>query len=262
MTIVPQNRLKHLLNAGKSVTGTMLVEFRQPSVMQLLKTAGFDYACIDMEHGIFGYESVAELSRFARHIGITPIVRVPDPQYASIARALDVGAQGVMVPRLTSAEQVREVVRIMKYPPVGARGCSFGRGHTDFLGGSPALHMRELNEETLLIVQVETQSLVDDIEAVAAIDGLDVLLIGPTDLSIELGVAGSFDAPPLIEAIERTLAACQKHGVAPGIQILDLDWLEHWAERGMRVLSSYSEVALLVRGGKSVTDRLARFVSD
>ncbi|MCY3978133.1 MAG: aldolase/citrate lyase family protein [Chloroflexi bacterium] len=259
MTIIPPNRMKSLLRSGKSVAGTMLAEFQQPSVMQALKNAGYDFATIDMEHGVFDYESVADLSRFGRHIGITPLVRAPDKQYPYIARALDVGAQGIMVPRLRSAEDVREVVNVVKYPPFGERGCSFNRGHTDFHGGPLLENMRAANEETLLIVQVETRGALDAIEEIASITGVDVLLIGPTDLSIDLGVAGQLDAPPLIEAINLTLAVCEKHGVAPGIQITNLEWLIHWAERGMRVLSSFSEVALLQRGGISVTQKLARF---
>ena len=259
MTIIPSNRMKSLMRAGAAVAGTMLVEFRQPSVMQVLKSAGYDFATIDMEHGVFDYESVADLSRFGRHIGITPLVRVPDKQYPYIARALDVGAQGIMAPRLRSAAEVQDVVNIIKYPPLGARGCSFGRGHTDFHGGPLAENMRAANEETLLIVQVETRGAIDEIEEIAAIAGVDALLIGPTDLSIDLGVAGQLDAPPLIEAIDMTMAVCQKHGVAPGIQITNLEWLIHWAERGMTVLSSFSEVALLQRGGISVTRELARF---
>lgn len=256
MSIIPSNRMKARLRAGQIMAGTMLIEFRQPAVMQALKNAGYDFATIDMEHGVFGIESVADLSRFGRHIGITPLVRVPDKQYPYIARALDVGAQGVMVPRLRSAADVRDVVNTMKYPPMGGRGCSFSRGHTDFQGGSLPENMSAANDETLLIIQVETRDLIDDIETVATIPGVDVLLIGPTDLSIDLGLPGQLDSAPLLAAIDRTIEACQKHGVMPGIQMNDLDRLVHWAEKGMRVLSSFSEVALLQRGGMSVTQAL------
>jgi len=259
MSIIPSNRMMALLSAGKSVAGTMLIEFRQPAVMQALKNAGYDFATIDMEHGVFDYESVANLSRYGRHIGITPLVRVPDKHYPYIARALDVGAQGIMAPRLRSAADVREVVDIMKYPPLGRRGCSFGRGHTDFQAGPLTENMRAANEETLLIVQVETRGAIHEIDEIASLPGVDVLLIGPTDLSIELGVAGQLDSPQLIDAIEKTIVACQRHGVVPGIQITNLDWLVHWAEKGMRVLSSFSEIALLQRGGETVTKALARF---
>ena len=259
MSIIPLNRMKSLLRAGTAVAGTMLVEFRQPAVMQVLKNAGYDFATIDMEHGVFDYESVADLSRFGRHIGITPLVRVPDKQYPYISRALDVGAQGIMVPRLRSAEEVRDVVNIIKYPPMGGRGCSFGRGHTDFHGGPLTENMGAANEETLLIVQVETRGAIEEIGEIASIAGVDVLLIGPTDLSIDLGVAGQLDSPQLLDAIEKTMAACETHGVAAGIQITNLEWLMHWAEKGMRVLSSFSEVELLQRGGRAVTQDLDKF---
>ena len=257
MSIIPSNRMKALLHAGQAVAGTMLIEFRQPAVMQALKNAGYDFATIDMEHGVFDYESVADLSRFGRHIGITPLVRVPDKAYPYIARALDVGAQGLMVPRLRTADDVRDVVNMMKYPPMGGRGCSFARGHTDFQGGSLPENMNAANEETLLIVQVETRDLIEDIDMVASIEGVDVLLIGPTDLSIDLGVAGQLDSALMLSAIEKTIAACQRHGVAPGIQMNDLDRLSHWAGKGMRVLSAFSEVALLQRAGRSVMKALS-----
>ena len=202
---------------------------------------------------------LANLSRFGRHIGITPLVRVPDKHYPYIARALDVGAQGIMAPRLRSAADVHDVVNIIKYPPLGGRGCSFARGHTDFHGGPLAENMQAANDETLLIVQVETRGALDEIDAIAAIPGVDVLLIGPTDLSISLGVAGQLDSPLLIDAIELTIAACQKYGVVPGIQMNDLDRLTGWAEQGMRVLSSFSEVELMQRGGRAVNQALARF---
>jgi len=259
MSIIPSNRMKSLLRAGKVATGTMLVEFRQPSVMQALKNAGFDFATIDMEHGVFDYESVADLSRFGRHIGITSLVRVPDKGYPFIARALDLGAQGIMAPRLRSAKEVREVVDIIKYPPMGERGCSFGRGHTDFHAGPLAENMRAANDETLLIVQVETRGALEEVETIASIPGVDVLLIGPTDLSIDLGVPGQLDSPQLIDAIERTMEACESNGIVSGIQITNLEGLLRWAEKGMRVLSSFSEVALLQRGGLAVNRELERF---
>lgn len=119
--------------------------------------------------------------------------------------------------------------------------------------------MLAANEETLLIVQVETGGAIQEIDEIASLPGVDVLLIGPTDLSIELGAPGQLDSPQLIAAIETTIAACQSHGVVPGIQITNLEWLAHWADRGMRMLSSFSKLALLQRSGETVTRTLARF---
>ena len=113
-SIIPQNRLKRLLREGKSVIGTMLVEVRQTSVMQVFSNAGLDFVIIDNEHGAFNIETISNLSRAARQVGVTPVVRVPEWSYAHITQPLDSGAQGIMAPRITEAGQVREILQMMK----------------------------------------------------------------------------------------------------------------------------------------------------
>jgi 2-dehydro-3-deoxyglucarate aldolase/4-hydroxy-2-oxoheptanedioate aldolase len=234
----------------------MISEFRQPAVVQLLANAGFDFVIIDNEHGPFNIETIADLSRAARYVGLTPIVRVPDLAYPYLAQSLDAGAQGIMLPRVFRIEQVRQAAQIVRYPPAGMRGCAFNRGHTDFKAGPLAETMAKLNEETMLIIQVETREAVESIEEIVATPGVDVALIGPTDLSIALGVPGQMDAPQLHAAIEKMIAACQRHDVFPALHINDLTWAAHWAKRGMRLLSSGSEAGFLVRGGQAVTSAI------
>jgi 2-keto-3-deoxy-L-rhamnonate aldolase RhmA len=255
-SIIPPNRMKQALKAGQPVIGTMLVELRQPSVMQILKAAGFDFVIIDSEHGPFNDETIADLSRAARQLDLTPIVRVPDMQYPYIARALDGGAQGIMLPRVTDAVHVQEAVSYMKYPPMGRRGCAFARGSTDFRGGPLAESMRAANEETLFMVQIETVEALEDIDSILEVPGVDAALLGPTDLSIALGEPGQIDSPVMQDAIRKTIAACQRHDVAPAIQLLDLDAAAAWADSGMRVLSLFSEMTLLLRGGAAVASTL------
>jgi len=256
-SIISTNRMKHALGDGQSVVGTMVSEIRQPAVMQFLKNAGFDFAIIDNEHGPFNIETIADLTRAAKYMGLTPIVRVPDLFYPFIAQSLDAGAQGVMVPRILNADQVREAVQMMKYPPLGRRGCALARGHTDFKGGPPAETMANANDESLLIIQIETQEAVDNIEEIVAVPGVDVPLIGPTDLSIALGVPGQSDSPKLHAAIEKMIEACQGHdNVFPGLHINDLDWATHWVKKGIRVLSAFSEAGLMMRGGREVTSAI------
>ncbi len=253
MSIFPVNRTKQALNDGQPAVGTMLAEIRQPSVMQLLSNAGFDFVVIDNEHGPFTIERIAELSRTARNLGLTPIVRVPDLAYPYLAQPLDAGAQGLMLPRVTNADQVKEAVQIMKYPPFGSRGCAFGRGATDFRGAPLTETMATANDETMLIVQIETKEAVENIDEILAVPGVDVAFVGPTDLSISLGVPGQTDSPVLTAAIEQVIAVCQRNGVVPGIQMNDLDLAVEWAKKGMRLISSMSETALLVSAGSQVT---------
>jgi 2-keto-3-deoxy-L-rhamnonate aldolase RhmA len=213
--------------------------------MQILVNAGFDFTIIDNEHGAFGIESIADLSRMARILGLTPVVRVPDLAYPYVAQALDAGAQGIMLPRVTHPDQVRQVLEIMKYPPVGKRGTAMSRGQSDFRAGPLAENLAHANANTLLMVQVETAEALQHLDEIVAIDGVDVLFIGPTDLSIALGVAGQSEAPELVSAIERVIEHCKAHGVATAIQANDLAYAKRWVERGMEIISYSSEIGLL-----------------
>lgn len=250
---VPINRIKHALRDGKSVVGTMVIEFRQPAVMQLLANASFDFAIIDNEHGAFTIETIADLTRTGVLLGVTPIVRVPELTYAHIAQSLDAGAQGIMAPRVSSAAQVREIVQIMKYPPEGKRGNALIRGYTQFKGGQVTEFMAAVNEETLLIVQVEMREAVENIEEIVSIPGVDVALIGPNDLSIALGVPDQQNHPTVEAAIQKTIDACRRHGVVPGIHMNNLSLAVQWTKQGMRLVSSSSEVNFMVKAGLEVT---------
>jgi len=251
------NPLKRSLRAGKPAVGCMLVEMRQPSVMRLLANAGFDFVIIDNEHGPFTIETIADLSREAVLLGITPIVRVPDTSYASVTRPLDAGAQGVMIPRIKERAEVLEVVAAVKYPPAGRRGSVMARGHTNFLGGPVAPAMAAMNEETMIVIQIETREALEQLEGILSVPGVDVGFIGPNDLSIALGMPGEMENPAFVGALERIQAACRARGVAPAIQMNDLDRAAHWASHGMQMLSVSSEAGLLTQAGKDVCSRLA-----
>lgn len=255
-SIIATNQMKKTLREGKPVVGTMVCELRQPAVMQLLANAGFDFAIIDNEHGPFNIETIADLSRTAKLVGVTPIVRVPDLAYPYVAQSLDAGAQGVMIPRVTGVEQVQEAVQMMKYPPVGRRGLALSRGHTDFLSGGMPETMSQANEETLLIIQIETRQAIAAIEQIAAVPGVDVLLVGPSDLSISLGVPGQMEAAVMEQAISAMIAACQPHGVAPAIHMNNVELAVQWAQKGIQVLSSGSETGLLMSAGLALTSKL------
>jgi 2-keto-3-deoxy-L-rhamnonate aldolase RhmA len=226
----------------------MLVEVRQPSVMTLLAHAGLDFVIIDNEHGPFSVETIADLSRAARVVGLTPIVRPPEIGYAAITQPLDGGAQGVMLPRVTTPEQVIEAVSWVKYPPEGRRGAVLARGHTDFLGGPLSETLAAMNRETFVIVQVETRQALDRLDAIIGQPGVDAALVGPTDLSVALGVPGRMDDPLLTRAIEQTMAACARQGVTPAIHTNDVAMTAAWARKGMRIVSISSEVGHLMAG--------------
>jgi 2-keto-3-deoxy-L-rhamnonate aldolase RhmA len=150
-----------------------------------------------------------------------------------------------MLPRVSHPDQVRQVLQIMKYPPMGKRGTAMSRGQSDFRAGPLVENMAHANANSLLMIQIETAEALQHLDEIAAIEGVDCLFIGPTDLSISLGVAGQPEAPELIAAIERVLDRCKAHGVATAIQANDLAYARRWAERGMEIISYSSEIGLL-----------------
>jgi 2-dehydro-3-deoxyglucarate aldolase/4-hydroxy-2-oxoheptanedioate aldolase len=257
-SIITPNRMKLTLREGKSVIGTMVTEIRQPAIMQLLANAGFDFVIIDNEHGAFNIETIADLSRTAVYLGLTPIVRIPDLTYPYVAQTLDAGAQGIMVPRISNVQQVKDIVQMMKYPPVGIRGSALIRGYTRFLSGSVAEVMATCNEETMLIVQIETLGALEAMEEIVATPGVDATFIGPNDLSIALGVPGQMDHPDLNAAIEAMISACRRHNVFPALQMNDLKLAAQWAAKGMRIVSSSSETGLLMKAGLEVTTTIKK----
>jgi len=250
------NRLKQDLRAGKTAVGTMLVEIRQPAVMQFLANAGFDFVLIDNEHGPFTIETIADLSRTARSVGLTPIVRIPELTYAAVTQPLDAGAQGIMAPRITGSSEVLSVLQMMKYPPVGKRGSVMARGHTNFQSGPVGEAMRAMNDETMLIVQVETREALERIDDILAIPGVDVALVGPNDLSIALGKPGNLDDPQFIQAIERTIASCRRRAVVPAIHVNELERAALWARKGMRMVSFSSEAGLMIHAGSHAAEAI------
>lgn len=257
MTIVPINRLRQVLQ-DRVAAGTMVVEFRQPSLMRLLANAGLDFVLLDGEHGPFTIETIADLSRAARAAGLTPIVRPPELTYAHITQPLDAGAQGIMLPRVTERSEVEECLAYMKYPPVGRRGAVLARGHTDFQSGDLSAALADGNRETFLVVQIETREAVDRLDDLLSVPGVDAALVGPTDLSLALGVPGRSQDPVLVAAIERTIEACQRHGVIPAIQQNDVALAAQWARRGMRMVSIGAETGHLIAGVRSALDLVRR----
>lgn len=252
-SILAPNPLRQSLRAGNIVLGTMVAEIRQPAIMQLLAIAGFNFTIIDNEHGPFNIETIADLSRAGRAYGITPIVRVPELAYPYLAQSLDVGAQGIMLPRVYTVEQVQQALQIIKYPPEGQRGCALNRGHTNFQGGPVLDIMARANQENLVVIQIETKEALDHVDEIAAVPGVDVLFIGPNDLSISLGVAGPPTSPTMVAAIEKIVAACQRNHIYCAIQLADIELARHWAANGIPMISYSAETNLLINAGLAAT---------
>jgi 2-keto-3-deoxy-L-rhamnonate aldolase RhmA len=239
------NKLRAILASGGTAFGTMIGEVRSPSIALIFANAGFDYVFVDMEHGPFSLETAADILRTARLAGITALVRAPDAQYHLIARLMDAGAEGVMVPRVETVAAVETVVSAVRYPPLGVRGLSTSKGHNDFRS-SPSLEFtRQANAENLVILQIERREAIDRIDDLLSVPGVDAAIIGPIDLSVSLGVPTDFSHPAMIEAIGKVVAACQRHGIWAGMHTGGMDVLADWHRKGMRLITWSTDIEML-----------------
>src|SRR6478736_5591567 len=203
------NQVKSDLRAGKHVFGTMVFEFFTPGMPQIAKAAGAEFVLFDMEHSGVTIETLKAQIAACRGIGLVPMVRVPALQYHFIARCLDMGAMGIMVPMVESAAQAREIVSATRYPPAGRRGAAFSMAHDDYEGGSVPDKMAVANERTLVMALVETTAGLAAVEEIAAVDGIDALWVGHFDLTSFMGIPAQFDHPDYLRAIDTIVDAAK-----------------------------------------------------
>ncbi|PKO14436.1 MAG: aldolase [Chloroflexi bacterium HGW-Chloroflexi-10] len=242
------NTLRARLKAKQPVVGTMIQEVSSPFIVHAFSNAGFDFVYVDLEHGRFGQETAADLIQTIRLTNMVPLVRASDLQYHLIARMLDAGAQGVMVPRIETREQAEAAAQICRYAPQGRRGIAVARGHNDYKRQSPLEFSEEANRENLVIIQIESKSAVENIETILSAPGIDVALIGPGDLSLSLGIPMKMDHPLMVEAVEKVVKACEKRGIYVGLHVGDLKAIRDWSQRGIHLLSGSSDLDILLDG--------------
>ncbi len=208
--------LKRMAGNRELKVGHMIVEFATPGIGQILAAAGCDYALFDTEHSGFGYDTMKSVLRYMQAADLPTIVRVPSKEYHHIARAADMGAEGIMVPMVGTAEQARHVVDCLKYGPKGHRGVALQVAHDRYRPGEVMAKLRAANRFTTLFAQIESAEGVANADAIAATDGVDCLWVGHFDLSSSLGIAGQFDHPDFHAAIATVAKACKRRNKALG----------------------------------------------
>ncbi len=244
------NTVKAKLRQGECVYGTSLEDCLAPEIPVTLAAAGLDFFFIDTEHSPASYGEIQALCRTAHDAGIVPLVRVTENVPHLITRALDVGASGVVVPRIKSAEEVRAIVRCVKFPPLGERGYGLRSVHTDLKGELTPAAIESSNRETMVVPMIETREALEAVEAIAAVPGVDALFLGPYDLTLALGILEQFDSPVFWNAVDRVITAATAAGIAAGLQSPNRARLAEVKRRGGRVLLLAGDVAILLEGYK------------
>ena len=246
-----ENVVKRRLQAGESLMGVLL-GFNSPAFVELTALAGFDFVLIDCEHGPMDLESVEAMVRAAEAAGLTPLARVPHNEASIILRFLDVGVMGLLVPHVETADDARRAVAAMKYPPDGERGLAGVRANEYGAREPMADYVRRANEETLFMALVESRKGVENAAEIAAVPGVDVVQIGPNDLSMSMGHFGRSDDPEVQAAIDQIIAAAKAAGKAPGSgAIRGPAAIRKALDRGIRVIT-YGARDVVVDSGRGL----------
>jgi 2-keto-3-deoxy-L-rhamnonate aldolase RhmA len=245
-----------LLN-GDVILGQMVLELFTPGIGPMLAASGLDFVLYDMEHGRCDIAQIAEMVASCRGSDIVPWVRVPDFTFRPLSRLLDIGARGVMVPRVDTRAQAEEIVAQLKYPPIGARGVALGVAHDLYQAGGAEFFTRA-NEETIVIIQLESAKAFKNIEDILSVPGIDVAWLGHYDLTVSMGIPLQFDHPRLLEAMDAMFDCCRRNHVAPAFITTTPESTEHWIQKGLRVVSLGTDIGIFQNGIQTFHESVLR----
>ena len=253
------NVLKSKMENGKVVFGTF-VKIYSPAIMEILGYAGFDFAIIDMEHGPMGYSQAEDMVRAASLSSITPIVRVASNKDYEIQKALDIGAGGVQVPQVNDRLSAEYASNSAYYYPQGNRGvCKYVRA-AKYSAISNENYFIKANQETLVVVHIEGKRGVRELPKILAVEGLDVIFLGPYDLSQSLGVTGQVDHPDVVTTMENAIDKIVKAGKIAGTFCSSVDDVLRWVTRGVHYVAFGTDTGFLYNSAKELIIHLENLV--
>ena len=251
MAAIPNHALRQL-RAGKLAIGLGVQQARTVNIPTLAKTAGFDWLFIDCEHSSMDLDDASQLSTAALATGVSPIVRVAGFEHWHASRMLDNGAQGIVFPHVDTKDEAKRVADACRYPPVGKRSMGGALAQLGYASTPVGEAARMVNEETLVVVMIESPQGVANADEIAATKGVDALLIGTNDLCFEMGIPGQFNDPKVKDAYTKVIAACRKHGKFPGMGgMFTPELFERYIGMGMQLVFAGSDFSLLMQAGSA-----------
>ncbi len=239
--------MKARLLRGETLVGTMVSAFDSPEIVRMIHNAGLDWVFLDTESACPDPIRLAAMLGYAQMCALPAVVRVPEIRKAEIGHALDLGAAGVICPDVRSAEEAQEAVRLCRYYPAGERGVALERPHTRYLAAGREEKLRfmaEADRKILLICQIESRSGLDCVDRIAAVEGVDGLLIGPNDLTQALGIYGQTGHPDFLAAVREICAAARAHGKYVGMSCASAKACRPWMEMGVRFFQVGTDASL------------------
>ena len=240
-------KLKNKVISRDKLRGAMIFEFFSPGIPIILKNAGCEFIIFDMEHGGLSLEQFKVLATISNSNNISPLIRIPEVSYNYVARALDLGAAGIMTPMVNSSEEAIKTVKSSKYPPEGIRGAGFGFAHDNYNNQNPLAYIQNANNELINIIQIETKLALENVESIAEINGVDCLWVGHFDLTNFLGIPGNFTSPIYLDAIKRVVEAGKANSKSLGIMVNNNEELEMYSRMGFNMIAVGTEMNILSR---------------
>ena len=250
-----KNNLKKALHDNKIVFGPFL-KITDPAVVEIMGFAGFDFVIIDAEHGPISMENAQNMIRAAETTNITSIIRVANNDESLILRALDIGAQGVEIPQINCKSDALRAVKSVKYSPQGERGvCRYIRA-ANYSSMDKFKYFKYANKETMIIAHIEGIEGINNLDEILLVSGIDVIFIGPYDLSQSLGVTGEVNHPLVIEKMKEVVLKCKQNKVAVGTFADDVETAKSWISLGVQYMSFSVDVGILYNASKNIMNKL------
>src|SRR5882757_7223545 len=247
MAATLRNAARDRLDQGELALGVILRQARTVDIAPIMKAAGYDWLFLDLEHNSMDLDMAVQIAVAALGAGIAPIARVPAGQLWMATRFLDGGGLGIVVPHVDTPEEARKISQALHYPPLGHRSVAGGLPHLGYAKLGLAETCDGINAATLVIVMLETPTAIANADAIAAVPGIDSLLIGTNDLAMELGIPGAFGDERIVAAYQTVVDACRKHGKHAGVGgIADRELLRRYIGMGVRLVLPGSDMSLLV----------------
>lgn len=246
-----RNPARDRLEAGELALGVGIRQSRHVSIARTMKTAGFDFLFLDMEHSTLSLDTVGQISVAALDAGIAPLVRVPELDHQRAARALGDSALGVVMPNVHNADEARAIAASHRYPPLGNRTSGGPLVHFGFDNVPADEAHKMVNDATLIAVMIERQATVEQAESIAAVEGVDVVMLGVGDLTADLGISGQPGHDDIVAAFETVGAACRKHGKWLGMGGVGTpELMAKYIDMGARFVLTGGETGLLIAAGR------------
>lgn len=255
MTPVLRNAARERLDAGELALGVILRQSRTVDIAPIMKSCGYDWLFLDLEHNSMDLDTAVQIAVASLAIGIAPVARVPAGQLWMATRFLDGGGLGIVVPHVDTPEEAFRIAQALRYPPLGHRSVAGGLPHLGYRKAGLAETCAAINSATLVVVMLETPTAIGNADAIAAVPGIDSLLIGTNDLAMELGIPGAFADERIVNAYQSVCEACRAHGKFAGVGgIADEALLRRYIGMGVRLVLPGSDLSFMAA---AATERAA-----